>query len=645
MRSIARAVIAALIGILTTARAPAQDREAARFAFLVGVQNYSGDVLRPLEYTWNDVEGMASALQVLGFPESRMVVMSERRGADPKLKRPFLTPTEENIQKQLDQVLQRLPASGALLLVGLAGHGVQFSGSDEVFFCPQDARVAKTLAKSERLVSIRAIYEQLDQAQRQKKAQCLLVIDACRVGPDGDGLRAADRDAEEIITPQKLKLPGGLLAVFSCSAGQRSFESRELQNGVFFHYLIEGLRGGADANQDGTLRLFEALSYVTERTSDWVADKHGELQIPQLVSSGTIDLPLGRLGTSRPKPVSGKLTLRLTGATEALVCDALAYEATVSNTSSGVIRDIRIEDKLPEGLVAADGLREVSFVVKELAPGESRTFPIGARASRSGTFINSLTASAEGGISAASNSISARVTGPALDIAIDCPSKCFGSGLVEYKLAITNRGDGVGAGTVVESSIPVGCTFEAASDGGRASDGKVVWALGVLNPGQSRNLMYAVRSQGLGIKTAAAAAECVCSDPATASCTTEVKGIPSLRLELNATDAVIPVGGETTYILTVSNRGSADDGNVSLTCELENDLEFVSCTGATQGVGSGGTVTFAPLGVLSPKEVAEWRVVVRGVGTGDLRFRAEVRSENQASNRPIEKVRRTQVYQ
>ena len=47
-------------------------------------------------------------------------------------------------------------------------------------------------------------------------------------------------------TPRELvppPTPKGVVALFSCSAKEKAYESDKLKHGVFFHYVIEALRG------------------------------------------------------------------------------------------------------------------------------------------------------------------------------------------------------------------------------------------------------------------------------------------------------------------------------------------------------------------------------------------------------------------
>jgi uncharacterized caspase-like protein len=40
-------------------------------------------------------------------------------------------------------------------------------------------------------------------------------------------------------------VPEGIVALFSCSAGQQSYEHPDLDHGVFFYHVLEGWKGAA----------------------------------------------------------------------------------------------------------------------------------------------------------------------------------------------------------------------------------------------------------------------------------------------------------------------------------------------------------------------------------------------------------------
>jgi len=105
----------------------------------------------------------------------------------------------------------------------------------------------------------------------------------------------------------------------------------------------------------------------------------------------------------------------------------------------------------------------------------------------------------------------------------------------------------------------------------------------------------------------------------------------------------VEVGSTTTYLVTVSNEGSAADSNIRIVCMLDDKLQYVSSAGATAGSLMGKTVSFAPLQRLEPKTKATWRVIVKGVQAGDVRFRVTMHTDELAL--PIEEMEATHIYQ
>ena len=75
----------------------------------------------------------------------------------------------------------------------------------------------------------------------------LFIVDGCRASVEG-GSRGAESMTDEFV--QILRRPRGLAVVSSCGAGQLSWESPQLGQGVFTHYFVEGIRGAAPARED-----------------------------------------------------------------------------------------------------------------------------------------------------------------------------------------------------------------------------------------------------------------------------------------------------------------------------------------------------------------------------------------------------------
>jgi formylglycine-generating enzyme required for sulfatase activity len=74
-------------------------------------------------------------------------------------------------------------------------------------------------------------------------------------------------------------------ALFSCSDGEVAWEDSDLGggHGVFFHYVIEGLKGDADANHDAKVSLLELTEYTQDKVADFVSQRRGRRQMPVLL--------------------------------------------------------------------------------------------------------------------------------------------------------------------------------------------------------------------------------------------------------------------------------------------------------------------------------------------------------------------------
>ncbi len=108
------------------------------------------------------------------------------------------------------------------------------------------------------------------------------------------------------------------------------------------------------------------------------------------------------------------------------------------------------------------------------------------------------------------------------------------------------------------------------------------------------------------------------------------------------TEDPLLVGEQTTYVIQITNQGTAQDTNVGLEVQLPSQLKVISAAGDTQGTISGNNVSFAPYPVLKAKQIIEFRVVAEAVAEGDARFKAQMKSDLLKS--PVPEEEATQVY-
>jgi uncharacterized caspase-like protein len=269
---------------------PKAEPPGQNYALLVGVQKYGSKELPDLHYTEADVEELAEVLLASGYPRDNVVLLTGGKAKeDPKA-----LPTAEHIRAALASLLKKCHKND-LLLVAFAGHGIERKESRRFYFCPLQAQ----LTDAATLVSLNEVYDKLKNCAAGYK---LLLADACRNDPETRSVREVLEEANvpSVTRPQYVPPPGGVMAFYSCSPSQYAYEPTELKHGVFFHFLIEGLRGPADLDGDGEIIREELEAYVKKQVRNYVVEKLKREQWPHLLGESNDQRPLVKL----PRPVA-----------------------------------------------------------------------------------------------------------------------------------------------------------------------------------------------------------------------------------------------------------------------------------------------------------------------------------------------------
>lgn len=338
--------------------------------------------------------------------------------------------------------------------------------------------------------------------------------------------------------------------------------------------------------------------------------------------------------------VAPNLTLTKSMTPEVVACDPIQVKLVVANSGTGTLRGVKVVDTLPAGL-SANGQQQVTFDAGDLGAGQSRTFEFAAQASRTGQFTNSAVATA--GSLKAEDTASVVVRKPALAIAKTATEEQFAGRDITYDIKVTNTGDAPAANLVVEDILPAGVTVVSTSAGGVVGQGKVQWTVPSLAPNAEANFQVKVTAPNQGRLTNRATAAAVCAEAVAATAATNVIGMPAVLLEVIDVHDPLNVGGEETYIITVTNQGTAPDTNITIVCKIEKEfMTFLGAGGATAGAHADGTVRFQPLPKLDAGEKATWQVKTRGTKPGDARFHVEMTTDH--LTRPVNETEATQVY-
>lgn len=298
-------------------------------------------------------------------------------------------------------------------------------------------------------------------------------------------------------------------------------------------------------------------------------------------------------------------------------CDTFTYKIDVTNTGTGAATNVKLTDNLPAG-VMSQGKSNLSWDIGTINAGQtvSRTFT--ASASKTGSFANFASATADNNLSAKSSDVSIAIKQPKLELTKACPKDLRLGRSSAFKVTVKNTGDAPAAATVVEDTLPSGSTFVSATDGGQLQGGKVVWNVGTLAPGASKELGLVLNVTSMGTVQNTASARATCADVVTANCSYSIQGVPDLGTLLTDIDGVVLVGNNHSYQYEVENQGQVDLTNVSVVVTLPEGMSFVSSNAPKPPAVSGNKLTFTGVtGVLKPGEKRSFSMVVKCSAPGE----------------------------
>jgi sulfatase modifying factor 1 len=296
---------ATIVGLALSVTAPTSAQSRGRkVALVVGVQEYDHRDMTDLRFAEGDAARLTETLRRLGF-EVTLLTATEGRKLASRI------PTAANIRAAAESLAKGLTKRDTAL-IALSGHGIQPSGGNEAYFCPQDANPTlvyddRSRAQPQDPTTLIGLDDLLKRVHGRGVGGTLLLVDACRNEPLRKG-RKGIKGIESVVfdTPDQ----SGLL--LSCSKGEFSFEieglggageaGRPVGAGVFFHYVIEGLNGKAADPEDGIVTWDGLTNYVKRRVPAEVKKADVGSQTPASIGhlEGVIELARPVETTARP---------------------------------------------------------------------------------------------------------------------------------------------------------------------------------------------------------------------------------------------------------------------------------------------------------------------------------------------------------
>lgn len=261
-------------------------------ALFVGINKYQDSKLSDLKFAVNDVSSIYDILTDPnrgGFTPDNCLLMTD------KSREANLQPIRSNLMSSI-RSLSEAAKPNEYILFYFSGHGIE--ENDESYLLPSDARIN---VLCDTAVQIDWIRETL---KGSKACAKVLILDSCHAGAMKG--KAESGRMTKGLHDSLFPAAEGFAILASCKLNETSWEMPDKKHGVFSYFLIEGLQGAADYDNDGHIRVSDASRYTADKTIDW-SFKEGAQQTPNLEYKVVGDLILVDVPNLEKTKVSRKV--------------------------------------------------------------------------------------------------------------------------------------------------------------------------------------------------------------------------------------------------------------------------------------------------------------------------------------------------
>ncbi len=224
------------------------------WAVIIGINDYPN--IRKLKYAVNDAKAFHELLVSNNkIPEENVTLLIDQKAS------------LANIRSSLGTKLKNKAGKEDMVVIYFAGHGaterdVMSPDGDglEKYLLPYDADLKDLYSTALPMREISHIFHRI------RSERVIFIADSCYSGASGGRTVSFSETRANISEAFLDRIIGGkgTMIITASGANEVSVENEELRHGVFTHYLLEGLRGKADADGDSLITADEVYGYVYE---------------------------------------------------------------------------------------------------------------------------------------------------------------------------------------------------------------------------------------------------------------------------------------------------------------------------------------------------------------------------------------------
>ena len=223
-----------------------------RHAVLIGINDYKDKSIPDLKCAEADARAVHKVLtdpKIGMFPPENVELILGKQA------------TPVNIKKALGAL--RTVGKDGLVVVFFSGHGAKELG--EAFWVTQQAELGDLTATALSDVDIGRLL------RRIPSERLVSLVDCCYAA-------ATVKDRKAVLSTSGLwkQFTGkGRVVISGAGDSEEALEMPDVGLGVFTHFLVQGLSGKADGNEDGVVTLAEAYTYLSESVETEARKRRG----------------------------------------------------------------------------------------------------------------------------------------------------------------------------------------------------------------------------------------------------------------------------------------------------------------------------------------------------------------------------------
>ncbi|MCG8331614.1 MAG: caspase family protein, partial [Chitinophagales bacterium] len=227
------------------------------YSLAIGISNYNEERINDLQYAHNDAIIFKKYIENC-FPRAKTYLYTDSL-AD-----------ETSIEIALNDILIDVN-KGDTVFFFFSGHGDcdNKQSNDPGYLLSYETKPNSYFVSA---LSVRRLYDILKSCTLKKEAEVFIFLDACRSGsllkdnPEGSGISL--NTLLELFEKHTLFV--------SCKPDQSSIELSKYEHGLFSYFLIKGLEGDADIDDDHIILIDDLRNYLR----DQIKNESNEGQIP-----------------------------------------------------------------------------------------------------------------------------------------------------------------------------------------------------------------------------------------------------------------------------------------------------------------------------------------------------------------------------